>query len=69
MIIHVIDVGGGRERGRRPVKNVERWLRREEGGARQAVEWGGVKGQAGHPPDERADALARVGIPGSGMSQ
>ena len=44
--------------GRKPVKNVDLWQRLDEAAARHQVEWRWVKGHAGHPGNERADALA-----------
>ncbi len=45
---------------KKPVKNVDLWQRLEEAVARHEVRWHWVKG---HPENERADALARSGIP------
>jgi ribonuclease HI len=47
---------------RKPVKNVDLWLRLEEQIARHEVHWHWVKGHAGHPGNERADALANLGV-------
>ncbi len=47
---------------RKPVKNADLWRRLEEAGARHTVTWDWVKGHAGHPENERADALARAGM-------
>jgi len=49
---------GWRTAGRKPVKNVDLWQRLDEAAARHQVEWRWVKGHAGHPGNERADALA-----------
>jgi ribonuclease HI len=49
---------------RKPVKNVDLWQRLDELAARHEVEWHWVRGHAGHPENERADALANKGIPG-----
>jgi len=49
---------GWRTAGRKAVKNVELWQRLDEAAARHQVEWRWVKGHAGHPGNERADALA-----------
>lgn len=48
---------------KQPVKNQDLWeaLDREIG--RHKIEWIWVKGHAGHPENERADTLARAGIP------
>jgi len=49
---------GWRTAGRKPVKNVDLWQRLDEAAGRHQVEWRWVKGHAGHPGNERADALA-----------
>ncbi len=53
---------GWRTAGKKPVKNVDLWQRLEAALARHDVEWVWVRGHAGHPENERADALARRGI-------
>ena len=53
---------GWRTSAKKPVKNVERWQRLDEAQARHDVVWEWVKGHAGHPENERADALARAGM-------
>lgn len=47
---------------RKPVKNADLWRRLDELAAGHRIEWCWVKGHAGHPENERADALARRGI-------
>ncbi|MFO6465512.1 ribonuclease HI [Jannaschia sp. KMU-145] len=47
---------------RKPVKNEDLWRRLDEAAARHDVTWEWVKGHAGHPENERADALARAGM-------
>ena len=47
---------------RKPVKNVDLWKTLDEVAHRHYVEWHWVKGHAGHPENERADALANKGI-------
>lgn len=47
---------------RKPVKNVDLWQRLDEAAALHRVTWTWVKGHAGHPGNERADALARAGM-------
>ena len=44
------------------LKNVELWQRLDAATARHQVRWEWVKGHAGHPENERADALARAGM-------
>ncbi|MFQ1701170.1 ribonuclease HI [Loktanella agnita] len=45
-----------------PIKNLELWQRLDAANARHDVTWEWVKGHAGHPENERADALARAGM-------
>ena len=45
-----------------PVKNVDLWQRMDALAAQHDIEWLWVKGHAGHPENERADALANRGI-------
>ena len=45
-----------------PVKNVDLWKQLDEATRRHDVTWEWVKGHAGHPENERADALARAGM-------
>ena len=47
---------------RKPVKNVDLWKALDEAARGHHVEWHWVKGHAGHPENERADALANKGI-------
>jgi ribonuclease HI len=47
---------------RKPVKNLDLWQRLEAAMAPHQVEWIWVRGHAGHPENERADALARQGM-------
>ncbi|CAM4056295.1 ribonuclease HI [Paracidovorax anthurii] len=55
---------GWRTASGQPVKNVELWKRLDElvaqGG--HAIDWRWVKGHAGDPGNERADALANKGV-------
>ncbi len=46
---------------RKPVKNVDLWQRLEAAKAPHEIEFHWVRGHAGHPENERADALARKG--------
>lgn len=48
--------------GKTPVKNGDLWRALDDIAARHAVEWFWVKGHAGHAGNERADALARLGV-------
>jgi ribonuclease HI len=47
---------------RKPVKNLDLWQRLEAAMAPHQIEWIWVRGHAGHPENERADALAREGM-------
>ena len=48
---------------RQPVKNQDLWERLDRALGEHQIEWRWVKGHAGHPENERADALANRGIP------
>jgi len=54
---------GWRTTNKQPVKNQDLWERLDRALAAHRVEWHWVKGHAGHPENERADALANQGIP------
>ncbi len=60
--IHGWKRNGWRTADKKPVKNAELWQRLELAMARHDVTWHWVKGHAGHPENERADALAREGM-------
>lgn len=47
---------------KKPVKNVDLWQRLEAAADRHIVHWEWVRGHAGHPENERVDALARARI-------
>ncbi|RMA43628.1 ribonuclease HI [Rhodophyticola porphyridii] len=47
---------------KKPVKNEDLWRRLDAANARHTVTWEWVRGHAGHPENERADALARAGM-------
>ena len=53
---------GWRTADKKPVKNVELWMRLEAAATPHAVEWRWVKGHAGDELNERADELARLGM-------
>ena len=53
---------GWKNAAKKPVKNAELWQRLDAANARHRVTWEWVKGHAGHPENERADALARAGM-------
>jgi len=50
---------GWRTADKKPVKNVDLWERLDRAAAAHEIEWHWVRGHAGHPENERADALAR----------
>lgn len=54
---------GWKTADRKPVKNVDLWRELDALVAQHSVEWRWVKGHAGHPGNERADALANRGVP------
>lgn len=56
---------GWKTAAKKPVKNVDLWLELDEALVDHDVEWLWVKGHAGHPENERADALAREAVPGN----
>lgn len=49
---------GWRTTARKPVKNAELWQELLAAAEPHDIEWAWVKGHAGHPENERADALA-----------
>jgi ribonuclease HI len=53
---------GWRTADGKPVKNQDLWMRLDELARGHQVEWHWVRGHAGHPENERADALANKGI-------
>ena len=53
---------GWKTADKKPVKNVELWQRLEAALKPHEVHWTWVRGHAGHPENERADALARAQI-------
>ena len=50
-----------------PVKNLDLWQKLEQTAALHEVDWRWVKGHAGEPGNERADALANRGVGMSGQ--
>ncbi len=55
---------GWRTAKNKPVKNQDLWMRLAELVEGHDVHWHWVKGHAGHPENERADALANKGLDG-----
>ena len=60
--IHSWKRNGWKTAAKKPVKNAELWQRLDAAHARHDVTWEWVRGHAGHPQNERADALARAEI-------
>ncbi len=60
--IHGWKVNGWRTAGKTPVKNADLWQRLDRAMAPHRVTWQWIRGHAGHPQNERADALARDGM-------
>lgn len=53
---------GWKTADKKPVKNQDLWQALDAAVARHEIEWHWVKGHAGHPGNEEADALANRGI-------
>jgi ribonuclease HI len=53
---------GWKTADRKPVKNADLWRELDEAAGRHRVRWHWVRGHAGHPENERADALANRGV-------
>ncbi|HEY3909781.1 MAG TPA: ribonuclease HI [Stellaceae bacterium] len=60
--IHAWKARGWRTADKKPVKNIDLWQRLDAAAARHQIAWEWVRGHAGHPENERADALARAAI-------
>ena len=54
---------GWKTAAKKPVKNVDLWQQIDEAVQEHDVTFHWVKGHAGHPDNERADELARKGVP------
>jgi ribonuclease HI len=60
-------IDGWKKRGwktaeKTPVKNADLWKRLDHVRGVHEIEWHWVRGHAGHPENERVDALARAGV-------
>ena len=64
--IHGWKAKGWKTAAKQPVKNADLWQRLDAlvSGGGHKIEWKWVKGHAGDPGNERADALANRGLPG-----
>jgi len=60
--IHGWKARGWKTADKKPVKNEDLWKRLDEAKRRHDIEFHWVRGHAGHPENERADALARQGV-------
>jgi ribonuclease HI len=60
--IHGWKRNGWKTADKKPVKNADLWLRLDGLAAQHRIDWRWVKGHAGHPGNERADALANLGV-------
>ncbi len=60
--IHGWKTRGWKTAAKKPVKNEDLWRRLDAAAAHHSVTWEWVKGHAGHPENEKADALARAGM-------
>lgn len=60
--IHGWKRNGWRTADKKPVKNAELWQQLDELRHKHEVTWHWLKGHAGHPENEKADALAREGM-------
>jgi ribonuclease HI len=54
---------GWKTASKQSVKNVDLWQALDLATSGHRIEWHWVKGHAGHPENERADALANRGVP------
>lgn len=53
---------GWKTAAKKPVKNADLWQALDAAAARHKIDWRWVKGHAGNPENERADALANQGM-------
>lgn len=53
---------GWKTSDKKPVKNEDLWRALDTARQRHTIVWHWVKGHAGHPENERADELARMGM-------
>ncbi|WP_420476416.1 ribonuclease HI [Noviherbaspirillum sp. ST9] len=60
--IHGWKARGWKTAAKEPVKNADLWQALDAAQAQHKIEWRWVKGHAGHEGNERADALANLGV-------
>lgn len=53
---------GWKTAAKKPVLNADLWQQLDQLSAQHTIQWNWVKGHSGHPENERADALANLGI-------
>ena len=66
--IHNWKRNGWRTTAKKPVKNVDLWQRLDKAIQSHDIEWHWIKGHAGDPGNEAADALARQGLDAYGRN-
>jgi len=62
--IHGWKKRGWKKADKKPVLNMDLWKRLDALAEDKTIDWRWVKGHAGDPGNERADALANKGVPG-----
>jgi ribonuclease HI len=60
--IHGWKARGWKTASKEPVKNADLWKELDAAQAQHTIQWRWVKGHAGHEGNERADALANLGV-------
>ena len=55
-------INGWKTSSKKPVKNSELWKSLDSLNSFHNIQWNWVKGHSGHPGNEKADALANLGI-------
>lgn len=60
--IHGWKARGWKTAAKEPVKNADLWKALDAAQAQHKIEWRWVRGHAGHEGNERADALANLGV-------
>ena len=55
-------INGWKNESKKPVKNSELWKSLDSLNSFHNIQWNWVKGHSGHPGNEKADALANLGI-------
>lgn len=60
--IHGWKRNGWKTAAKKPVKNEDLWRRLDDALADHEIDFRWVKGHSGHPENERADELARLGV-------